>query len=134
LKKEQPLTQLLFVTPDRTPFADLSAGIERQGGSISWATSGRQALETIGKAAVDLVLADETLGDMTGLEFIKRLVALNPLINCAVVSSLPNDAYHEASEGLGILMQLPPNAGRAEGDRLMARLNQILGLTATTNI
>ena len=55
------MTQLLFATPDRANFADLSAEIEKQGGAISWATSGRQALETVGKTAVDLVLTDETL-------------------------------------------------------------------------
>ena len=74
------MTQLLFATPDRANFADLSAEMGKQGGVISWATSGRQALETVGKTAVDLVLTDETLGDMTGLEFVKHLVAVNPMI------------------------------------------------------
>ena len=124
------MTQLLFVTTDKTNFADLSVIIETQGGTISWATSGSQALERIGKTAVDLVLADETLNDMTGLDLIKRLVAVNPMINCAAVSSLSREAYHEASEGLGILMQLPPKPVRADGQRLMAHLNQILGLSS----
>lgn len=124
------MTQLLFVTTDKTNFADLSVIIETQGGTISWATSGSQALERIGKTAVDLVLADETLNDMTGLDLIKRLVAVNPMINCAAVSSLSKEAYHEASEGLGILMQLPPKPVRADGQRLMAHLNQILGLSS----
>ena len=127
------MTQLLFVTTDKTNFADLSVIIETQGGTISWATSGSQALERIGKTAVDLVLADETLNDMTGLDLIKRLVAVNPMINCAAVSSLSREAYHEASEGLGILMQLPPKPTRADGQRLMAHLNQILGLSSQKN-
>ena len=125
------MIQLLFVTPDKANFADISAGIKKQGGAISWATSGGQALERIGTTTVDLVLTDETLGDMTGLEFVKRLVAINPMINCAAVSSLSKEAYHEASEGLGILMQLPPKSGQADGERLMAHLNQILGLTGS---
>lgn len=124
------MTQLLFVTPDKTTFADLSAGIEHQGGTIHWAASGGQALKTIGKQTVDLVITDENLGDMTGLEFVKRLVAVNPMINSAAVSSLSKEAYHAASEGLGIVMQLPPSPDRADGERLMAHLNQILGLTA----
>jgi CheY-like chemotaxis protein len=124
------LTQLLFVTPDRSNFTDLSSEIEKQGGTIHWAASGDQALETIAEQAVDLVVTDERLGDMTGLELIGRLVAVNPMINSATVSSLSAKAYHEASEGLGILMQLPPSPNRADGERLMAHLNQILGLTA----
>jgi CheY-like chemotaxis protein len=134
LKKEQPLTQLLVVTTDKTNLADLSVAIENQGGTIIWATSGSQALERIGKTAVDLVLADETLGDMTGLELIKRLIAVNPMINCAAVSSLSKEAYHEASEVLGILMQLPPKPARTDGERLMAHLNQVLRLAPRRKI
>jgi CheY-like chemotaxis protein len=107
--------------------------MKQQGGFINWANSGKEALETIGRTMVDLVLTDETVGDMTGLEFIERLVTVNPMVNCAAVSSLPEDVYHEASEGLGILMQLPPRPGRSDGRRLMAHLNQIVGLTAATN-
>ena len=124
------MTQLLFVTPDRSNFADLSSEIKKQGGTVHWAASGDQALATIREQTVDLVVTDERLGDMTGLELIGRLVTLNPMINGAAVSSLSREGYHEASEGLGMLMQLPPLPSRADGKRLMAQLNQILGLTA----
>ena len=124
------MTRLLLVTANKTHFADLIVGIESLGGTISWAASGRQALATISESPVDLVLADEDLGDMEGLAFARRLVAANPMINCALVSSLPHAAYHEASEGLCVLMQLPPEPGRADSQRLMAHLNQIMGVTA----
>lgn len=127
------MTQLLFVTANKTHFADLPAGIESLGGTISWAVSGRQALEIMGKEHVDLVLADENLGDMKGLAFVERVVSTNPMINCALVSTLSKADYHEASEGLGILMQLPPEPRRADGERLMAHLNQILNLSADTS-
>lgn len=124
------MTRLLFVTPDRSHFADLSLEVKKQSGSINWAASGGQALRTIGEQTVDLVVTDEHLGDMTGLELIKRLVAVTPMINSAAVSSLSKAAYHEASEGLGVLMQLPPSPDRTDGERLMANLNQILGSSA----
>jgi DNA-binding NtrC family response regulator len=119
----------LFVTPDRSNFADLSSEIIKQGVTINWVATGRQARETISETTVDLVLTDERLDDMSGLELIKQLVADKPMINCAAISSLSKEAYHEASEGLGILMQLPPSPDGADGERLMAHLNQILGLT-----
>ncbi|BBO67641.1 hypothetical protein DSCA_15710 [Desulfosarcina alkanivorans] len=127
------MTQLLLVTPDKANFSELSAEIEKQGASVIWAASGRQALDMLAETTVDLVLTDETLGDMSGLEFVSRQVAVNPMTNCAAVSSLSAKAYHEASEGLGILMQLPPGPGADDGQRLMTHLNQILGLTARTN-
>ncbi len=49
----------------------------------------------------------ENLGDMTGLEFIRAIVSKRPMVNCAAISSLASEDFHEASEGLGILMQLP---------------------------
>jgi CheY-like chemotaxis protein len=125
------LTRLLFVTPNKANFADLLTEIELQGGTIHWAASGDQALKTIRKKKFDLVITDESLGGMTGLELTKRLVAINPTINSAVVSLLSKEAYHKASEGLGILMQLPSRPNRADGQQLMTRLNQILGLTST---
>ncbi len=127
------MTQLLLVTPDQANFSELSAEIEKQGASVSWAASGRRALEMLADTTVDLVLTDESLGDMSGLEFVAQLVAINPMTNCAAVSSLSPKAYHEASEGLGILMQLPPEPGAADGQRLLTHLNQILGLTAPKN-
>jgi DNA-binding NtrC family response regulator len=123
------LTHHLLVTPDRSAFAELSLTIEARGGFISWAASGHQALAILSRAAVDLVVTDENLGDMNGLEFIKRVIAVNPMINCAAVSSLSPAAFHEASEGLGLLMQLSPKPGEVEGGRLMAHLNQVLQLT-----
>ena len=47
---------------------------------------------------------------MTNLEFAGKLIKLNPMINCASVSSLPSNEFHEASEGLGMMCQLsfPP--------------------------
>ena len=126
------MTRILLVTPDKANFSELSAEIEKQGASVSWAASGSQALGTLAETAVDLVLTDETLGDMSGLEFVGRLVATNPMINCAAVSSLSPRAYHEATEGLGILMQLPPGPGAVDGQRLIAHLNQVMGLTGPT--
>ena len=123
--RSNPLTQLLFVTTQQNRFAALQAEIEARNGSVARAASGNQALETLRKTPADLVVVDEDLGDMPGLTFVERLVAVNPMINCALVSSLSEKAYHEASEGLGILMQLPTEPDRGDAERLMAHLNQI---------
>ena len=124
------MIQLLFITTQKARFAGLSASVESRGGNATWADSGHQALETIKQTPADLVVVDEDLGDMRGLAFIHQLVAVNPMINCALVSALSHEDYHEASEGLGILMQLPPEPSADDGKRLMDQLNQILGLAS----
>ena len=119
------MAHLLMATTDEKRFAGLAAGIAPLGGTIDWVASGQAVLEAVTGTPVDLVVADEDLGDMKGLELIKRLVAVNPLINCALVSSLTENAYHEASEGLGILMQLPVEPGQKHADMLLEQLQQL---------
>jgi predicted Fe-Mo cluster-binding NifX family protein len=125
-QRSNPLTQLLFVTTQKDRFAAMQEVIQARNGSVAWATSGLQALEILQKTPADLVVVDENLGDMPGLTFVERLVAVNPMINSALVSSLSEKKYHEASEGLGVLMQLPIKPDRGDAERLMDRLNQII--------
>ena len=126
------MTQALLVTTDKNNLADLSIGLDLPDGAILWASSSDEAMEIITNKTIDLVVTDETLGDMTGLAFVEKLVKINPMINCAAVSALSKADYHEASEGLGILMQLPPQPSQSDGQALMAYLKKILGFTAAT--
>ena len=48
------------------------------------------------------------------------------MINCAAVSSLTSEDFHEAGEGLGILMQLPVEPGQEYADMLLEQLKSIL--------
>jgi len=108
------------------------AGLEEKDAQTEWAESGRYALSMIAERNYDLVVPDENLGDMTGLEFIKALIAQKPMVNCAVVSSLLPEDFHEASEGLGILMQLPVNPGHEYAEELLEHLKKILNLSVET--
>lgn len=126
------MTQALLVTTDKNNLADLSIGLDLPDEAIHWASSGDEALEIVKNKTVDLVVTDETLGDMSGLAFVEKLVKTNPMINCASVSSLSESDYHEASEGLGILMQLTRQPSQSDGQALMAYLKKILGFTAST--
>ncbi len=124
------MTTVMLVAEDHTRFDRLQSSLESLGGTIRRATSGREALAAAAGAPIDLVVADETLGDMPGVALARQLVAANPMINCAVVSRLAPEAFHEATEGLGILMQLPPVPETVDAERLMARLDRIRGFAA----
>lgn len=119
----------LLVGPDKDSFADLASALASHGDvDLFWAESGGEALDVISEAAVDLVVTDERLVDMTGLEFSSRLISVNPMINCAVVSSLSSEDFHEASEGLGVLAQLPIRPGEEEAEDLLQRLKSLKDL------
>ena len=92
--------------------------------------SGSKALDTIRSENINLVIADEQLTDTTGVEFIEALVTVNPLINCALVSSMSAKEFHQETEGLGILTQLPVQFGKKEMEDLITVLDKILDQTA----
>lgn len=126
------VSKLLLVTQKQSTFAGMLPVIEKMGGSIDWAASGQQSLQIIDQQAFDAIIVDEKIEDMTGLALIEKIVAINPMVNSALVSSLGKEDYHEASEGLGILMQLPTKPEKSDGERLMSHLSQILGFTSQT--
>ena len=96
--------------------------------TVAWATSGNSALAAVKESAVDLIIIGEIVDDMTGLEFVRKLVAVNPLINCALASGLSAEDFHEATEGLGVLMQLPPAPSKEDAQRLLEHVKKIMVL------
>jgi CheY-like chemotaxis protein len=89
---------------------------------LSWSESGGKALDRVADTLFDLVVTDESLGDMTGLELAERMLSINPMIHCAALSSLSPKEFHEASEGLGLLAQLPAVPDKTQADELLQRL------------
>jgi DNA-binding NtrC family response regulator len=127
------MISILLVSSDNRFFPDLSSnGTNRSDLHISRAGSGEKALLMISGYPYALVVVDERLSDMTGLTLVKKVVLTNPMINCAVVSHLSEDAFHEASEGLGILMQLSPDPTDIHAKELLGRLDNILNLAGKT--
>ena len=126
------MMNVLLASQGKTSMAALKAGFEEHDVQTVRAESGTEALSLIAQREFDLVVTDENLGDMTGLEFIKTVITQKPMVNCAAVSALLPEDFHEASEGLGILMQLPVNPGHEYAEELLKQLNKILNLAAET--
>jgi DNA-binding NarL/FixJ family response regulator len=123
------MLKLLLVAQDINPFGELISRLkEYDDVELDISASGEKTLAMLSARAVDLVAADEDLGDMTGLELARKLLKINPMINCAVVSRLSHDDFHEVSEGLGIMAQLSKNPDSEEAEQLIKALKQIKGL------
>ena len=127
------MIKLLIVAPKKAPLSDFIAGLKKNSDvELIRADTGEIALTKISDIPVDLVVAYETICDMTGLEFAAKLVSVNPMVNCAVVSPLSKDDFHEASEGLG-LVQLPVNPGEKQATDLIQHIKTIKDMTAGTS-
>ena len=122
------MLKVLLVSPDEDSLSGLYAALkEHDDVELLTAKSGQKALTMVSESAVDLVVTDEELGDMTGLEFARRLIFINPMINCACVSHLDPERFHEVSEGLGLMDQLPIRPGKEDAEKILRDLRIIKG-------
>ena len=124
------MLKILLVSPDKGSLSEMASAWTESGDvDLMWAESGKMALGIAADTALDLVVTDEQLGDMTGIEFAGKLLAVNPMINCASVNRLPPEAFHEASEGLGLMAQLPVHPDKEHAKGILQRLKHIKSLT-----
>jgi DNA-binding response OmpR family regulator len=125
------MLSILLVGKNPEALASLADQLsQRDGIAVSRASSGKEAWDILGKNSVDVVVTDEKLVDGDSLPFIKDLTKQQPLINCAMVSSLSPEDFHEATEGLGVFMQLPVDPGAEEAVKMMQLLESISALLA----
>jgi two-component SAPR family response regulator len=123
------MLKLLLVSNNIESLSDFSSTLEENGKNEILSTKTCDAaLKLIKDNAIDLVITDEEIGDMSGLEFAKRLISSSPMTNCVAVSSLSEKDFHEASEGLGLMDHLPANPGRSDAEILLNTLRRIKGL------
>lgn len=123
------MLKLLLVSNNMESFSEFNSALkENYSNEILYAESGEIALGMIKDNAVDLVITDEKIKDMSGLTFIRKLISINPMINCVGMSSLSGKDFHEASEGLGLMDHLPVNPGRSHAEKLLKTLRLIKGL------
>ena len=120
---------ILFVAKDFSRFSSLVSRLQReQQIELIPAATGVAGLEHLKGKPMDVVIVDEQLDDMSGIDFVKQLVMVNPMVNTAIVGDLPKEDFHEATEGLGVLMQLPRQPQEGDAEALLAILAKISGL------
>jgi DNA-binding response OmpR family regulator len=120
------MLNILLVGKNPEALASLADRLSQSDGiAVSRASSGKEAWDLLGKSKIDVVVTDEKLADGDALPFIKDLTRQQPLINCAMVSSLSPEDFHEETEGLGVFMQLPVNPGAEDAVKMMQLLESI---------
>ncbi|MBU4297811.1 hypothetical protein KKG48_04575 [Patescibacteria group bacterium] len=120
---------ILFVAKDFSRFSALVARLRREHEvKLVPAAPGVAGLEKFKGKPMDVVIVDEQLDDMSGIDFVKQLVMVNPMVNTAIVGDLSKKDFHEATEGMGVLMQLPLHPQERDAEALLAILEKISGL------
>ncbi|MCB2215983.1 response regulator [Desulfofustis glycolicus] len=126
--------KILLAAGDPERMRDLSDALQKnQAITVSSVATTQQTLSVIKAGTVDVLVVDETLLETSGLQFVKEVVGTYPLINCALVSPLAPEEFHETTEGLGLFMQLPPRPGAETAAQMIGVLDKIYGLLATSD-
>lgn len=123
---------IMLVRKDSASLKGLESGLRKRNEiELLCVTSKRQALESIEKKGIDVVVTDAELADEEPLSLVTELMQRRPLINCAMVNSLSPEDFHEYTEGLGVFMQLPLNPGEREAGKMLEILDSIDALLKT---
>lgn len=126
------MTEILLAGSHRSALQTARQTLESLGARTHFADTAASARDLVAERPLDLVVLDETVGEMTGLDLLKAILPIRPMINSAVVSPLSPAEFHDAGEGLGILMQLPVDPDREAAERLFEQLMHVLNLTRST--
>jgi hypothetical protein len=123
--KDFTMTPVIIASsaPDRLkPFV---AALETTAGvSVKAAGTAEAALACAKTESPVLMVFDEDI-DQPVFSLVKDIMSVNALINTAVISDQPEDEFHETSEGLGILMQLPRTPAAKDAAALWDKLVSI---------
>jgi len=106
-----------------SPFAE--ALKSDQDVSLNMLDTGEAVLTQVRHQAPHLVIIDDHLDDMVPLDLAMELLKLNAMVYIAMVSTMDEEAFHEATEGLGLLPRLPSPPGAADAPVLLTRLREM---------
>lgn len=120
---------IVFIAKDFSRFGPLVYRLRRDRRvELIPVVTGAAGLSQLRGKPIDLVIVDEQLEDMSGIEFVRQLVTVNPLANTAIVGALTEEDFHEATEGMGVLMQLPRQPTEQDAETLLGLMAKIAGL------
>jgi len=92
---------------------------------VEVAVSGAATLEKVKTNPPKLVVIDEGLSDLKPMDMVREILMVSAMTLTAVVTSMTEDDFHEASEGYGILKGLPTEPTLEDGKELAGLLAQM---------
>ena len=123
------MLRIIFAAKNYAGFGDLVERLRQEPEieliPVSTASSVKK---TLTEQEIHLIIAAEELEDCSGADCIRKVAMQFPLVHTALCSPLDDKAFHEATEGLGVLLQLPPQPGRVDAERILERMAHIASL------
>ncbi len=96
------------------------------GCTLQKAASLEEAKNVIRDTPPALAILDLALEGKSLRQAVIDIMMINASVHTAVVSDMDPDAFHEATEGLGILMPLPSSPTADDAEKLLAALRGVM--------
>jgi len=115
--------RIAIATQRREALAAFGQGLVARGVEVEWLPGIREAIALARGAAWGMLIQDDPCG--TFREDLSDLMEANPFLHTAVMTDLAPEAFHEASEGLGVLCALPTGPGPEDAEALIGKLKGV---------
>lgn len=103
---EAPAT-VLVVDDEARILSAVQRTLRREGYEILTAETPAEALALLAERSVDLIVSDQKMPGMSGLEFLARAIVLRPSAARLLITGWTEEVPREAMEALGIGVLLP---------------------------
>ena len=121
-------SSILLVSSEQSKWNDFTDALARKlPVEIIGVQAGAQALKAAREQKLLAAIIDNTLDDMTGVTLVQRLMEIDAMIHVALVSDKSADDFHTETEGLGIMLQLPPQPQPVQADDFAGLLREMDG-------
>lgn len=116
---------VVILTDRKDALQDFAQGL---GQDVEWTENSADVLTQAATAPWRLVVVDAMRPGLSYKSFLMDLLGKNAMLNTVVITDMDDEAFHEDSEGLGVLCATPAAPGREHGVLAMDKLRRILGL------
>lgn len=119
------MLSIILISERQNQLSDFINALQKDGEvDLLTAASFEEAILMIARQKPALIVVDEQVGNLAGLDLVRRLMEVNAFINTVVFSALSEEEFHRHSEGLGILARLPIQPDKKDARRLLDLLRQ----------
>lgn len=119
--------QIVLLITSRKDQLEVFTGALRADADIELITidSAEESIEAAVRLVPVLAVVDQEVDGVSGLEIVQRLLEVNAFIYTAVLTDMDEALFHERSEGLGVLADLPLLPNEKDAADLLAKLRQV---------
>lgn len=121
------MKKILFASSKEDRFNEVKKAFSKKGVyEVLDSDSKDKTLEIVSNQFITLVVIDEALTDISGFDLCQEIIKINAMTNTTILSSLPDNQFHDTTEGLGVLMKLPLTPSMDDGVKLEKYLDKII--------